>query len=122
MTYVALLNTLGSYERQFGSSTFGIRGTASLTKHDALTFDNLFSTNQSAVDASTYVVAPLTYLMNNDREKVEVSGIELTVRSVEEPKTATLERVWIDDPRPHAGRPVPAKVLMRTYRGGQARQ
>jgi hypothetical protein len=119
MTYVALLNTLGSYERQFGSSTFGIQGTATLVKHETLTFDNLFSTPQSAVDASTYVVAPLTYLMNNDREKVEVNGIDLNVRSIEEPKTATLERVWVDDARPRAGRQVPLKVLMRTYRGDE---
>ncbi|MGB7220361.1 MAG: SpoIVB peptidase S55 domain-containing protein [Vicinamibacterales bacterium] len=119
MTYVALLNTLGSYERQFGSATFGIRGTAALAKHEAITFNNLFSTAQSAVDASTYVVAPLAYLMNNDREKVQVDGIDLTVSSVEEPKTATLERVWIDDPRPRAGRPLALKVLMRTYRGDE---
>ncbi|OFW30336.1 MAG: hypothetical protein A3G76_03030 [Acidobacteria bacterium RIFCSPLOWO2_12_FULL_65_11] len=116
-TYVALLNTLGSYERQFGSATFGIKGTATLKGHDAIAFDNLFSSAQSALDVSTHVVAPLTYLMNNDFEKVEVDRIELTFASVEEPKTATLERVWIDDPRPRAGRQVPLKVLMRTYRG-----
>src|SRR5436305_408463 len=38
-------------------------------------------------------------------------------RISEEPKTATLERVWIDDPRPRAGRTVPLKILLRTYRG-----
>jgi hypothetical protein len=31
--------------------------------------------------------------------------------------TATLERVWLDDPRPRAGRTIPLKVLFRTYRG-----
>ena len=30
---------------------------------------------------------------------------------------ATLQRVWIDDQRPRAGRTVPLKVLLRTYRG-----
>jgi hypothetical protein len=28
-----------------------------------------------------------------------------------------LERVWLDDPRPRAGRSVPLKVMFRTYRG-----
>jgi hypothetical protein len=116
-TYVALLNTLGSYERQFGTSTFSVRGTASIRNHEAIRFDNFFSTAQSAVDVSTYIVAPVTYVMGNDFEKVEVDGIELTVASTEEPKTATLERVWIDDPRPRAGRQMPVKVLLRTYRG-----
>jgi hypothetical protein len=55
--------------------------------------------------------------MGNDYEKVEVEGLEMTIGTAEEPKTATLERVWLDDPRPRAGRTVPLKVLFRTYRG-----
>ena len=62
--------------------------------HDAIAFDDLFSTGQSATDASAYIVAPLTYLLSNDFEKVEVSGLDLTIVSTEERKTATLERVW----------------------------
>jgi SpoIVB peptidase S55 len=117
MTYAALLNTLSSYERQFGAATFSVRGLATVKDHEAITFDDLFSTNQSAMDASAYIVAPLTYLLGNDYEKVEVSGLELTIGSAEEPRKATLERAWIDDPRPRAGRTVPLKVLLRTYRG-----
>lgn len=117
MTYAAILNTLGSYERQFGSATFTVRGKATLKKHEAIAFDNIFSSAQPAMDASAYVVAPLTYLVGNDREKVEIEGIDVTIASAEEPKRATLERVWLDDPRPRAGRTVPLKVLLRTYRG-----
>jgi SpoIVB peptidase S55 len=117
MTYAALLNTLSSYERQFGASTFSVHGQATIKGHEAIAFDDLFSTGQSAMDASAYIVAPLTYLLGNDFEKVEVRGLDLTIGSTEEPKTAALERVWIDDPRPRAGRTVPLKILLRTYRG-----
>ena len=117
MTYAALLNTLSSYERQYGAATFSVHGQAMVKGHEAIAFDDLFSTGQSAMDASAYIVAPLTYLLGNDFEKVEVSGLDLTIGSTEEPKTATLERVWIDDPRPRAGRTVPLKILLRTYRG-----
>ena len=117
MTYAALLNTFESYERQYGAATFKVTGTATLKKHDAITFDNLFSSSQSAMDASAYIVAPLTYLMGNDREKIDIDGLNLTITSTEEPKTATVERVWLDDPRPRAGHTVPLKVLLRTYRG-----
>ena len=117
MTYAALLNTLSSYERQYGAATFSVRGQAMVKGHEAIAFDDLFSTGQSAMDASAYIVAPLTYLLGNDFEKVEVSGLDLTIGSTEEPRTATLERVWIDDPRPRAGRTVPLKILLRTYRG-----
>ncbi len=117
MTYATLLNTLSSYERQHGAATFSVHGQAMVKGHDAIAFDDLFSTGQSATDAAAYIVAPLTYLLSNDFEKVEVSGLDLTIVSTEERKTATLERVWIDDPRPRAGRTVPLKILLRTYRG-----
>jgi hypothetical protein len=117
MTYAALLNTLSSYERQYGAATFSVRGQAMVKGHEAIAFDDLFSTGQSAMDASAYIVAPLTYLLGNNFEKVEVNGLDLTIGSTEEPRTATLERVWLDDPRPRAGRTVPLKILLRTYRG-----
>jgi hypothetical protein len=117
MTYAALLNTLSSYERQFGAATFTVHGQATVANHEAIAFDDLFSTTQSAMDASAYIVAPLTYLLANDYEKVDVRAVDLTIGSADEPKTATIERAWIDDPRPRAGRTVPLKILLRTYRG-----
>lgn len=118
MTYSALLNTLSSYERQHGTATYAVHGEAVIKNHGAVTFDNLFSGGDSpSMGAASYVVAPLTALMSNDYESVEIERLDLTIRSAEEPRTATLERVWIDDPRPRAGRTVPLKVLLRTYRG-----
>jgi SpoIVB peptidase S55 len=119
MTYASILNTLGSYERQFGSATFTVRGSAKVKKHDAIAFNNIFSGDQAAMAAAAYVVGPVTYLMGNDYEKVDVEGVDITFATAEEPKTATLERVWLDDPRPRAGRTVPLKVLFRTYRGDE---
>jgi hypothetical protein len=115
--YVSVLNTLGSYERQAGVATFSVQGKANVRNHDAITFDNVFAGDQAAVGVAGYLIAPLTYLMNNDREKIDINGIDLNVTSAEEPKSATIERVWLDDPRPRPGRSVPVKVLLRTYRG-----
>mgnify|MGYP001580853561 CR=1 FL=1 len=79
--------------------------------------DLFFSGDSPSMGAATYIVAPITALLGNDHERVEIDALELTVKSAEEPKTARLERVWLDDPRPRAGRTVPLKVLLRTYRG-----
>jgi len=119
MSYASLLNTLGSYERQFGSASFVVRGTAKVKKHEAIAFNNLFSGDQALTNLAAYVVAPVTYLMGNDYEKVDVEGVDVTIATTEEPKTGVLERVWLDDPRPRAGRTVPLKVLFRTYRGDE---
>ena len=117
MTYATILNTASSYERQFGTSTFRVRGTAKIKKHDPIAFNNLFAGEQASMGAAAYIVAPITYLVGNDFEKVQLESIDITLSTAEEPKTATLERVWLDDPRPRAGRTVPLKMLLRTYRG-----
>jgi len=117
MTYASIANTLQSYERQFESATFAVKGTVKVKNHESVTFDNLFSGEQALTAASAYVVAPMTYLVGNDYERVDVEGLTLSITTTEEPKTATLERVWLDDPRPRAGRKAPLKVLFRTYRG-----
>jgi SpoIVB peptidase S55 len=120
MTYASIVNTLASYERQFGSATFTVRGKAKLKKHEEITFDNLFSGGDSpSTGAAAYIVSPITALIGNDYERVDLEGLDLTIASTEEPKTAILERVWLDDPRPRAGRTVPLKVLLRTYRGDE---
>jgi hypothetical protein len=38
-------------------------------------------------------------------------------KPVETSRTSTIERVWLDELRPRAGRTVPLKVLTRSYRG-----
>src|SRR5213595_3441196 len=89
-----------------------------LNKYEEITFDNLFSGGDSpSIGAAAYIVSPITALIGNDYEKVDLEGLDLTINSTEEPRTAILERVWLDDPRPRAGRAVPLKVLLRTYRG-----
>jgi len=117
MTYATVLNSLGSYERQYGAMTFSVKGKTTLSKHDPITYDNVFSGDQAPINAAAYLVAPITYLLGNDYEKVDVESIDIDINTVEEPKTATLERVWVDDPRPRPGKSVPLKVMLRTYRG-----
>jgi SpoIVB peptidase S55 len=117
MAYASVLNTLNSYERQYGATTFQIRGSARVKRHEAIEFNNLISGDQAAMNAAAYLIAPITYLLGNEYEKVDLEGVDVTIGTTEEPKTATLERVWLDDPRPRAGKSVPLKVLFRTYRG-----
>jgi hypothetical protein len=117
MAAAAISNTLASYERQYGSSTFYVRGAAKVSGHEAVTFNNVFSGDQPSINASTFIAAPIAALLGNDYEKITIDSIDLAIGSSEEAKTATLERVWLDDQRPRAGRTAPLKVLLRTRRG-----
>lgn len=117
MAAATISNTLASYERQYGTSTFYVRGAAKVSGHEAVAFDNVFSGDQPSINASTFIAAPIAALLGNDYEKVTLESIDLTIGSSEESKTATLERVWLDDQRPRAGRTAPLKILLRTRRG-----
>ncbi len=117
MTYASILNTLGSYERQYGAATFSVKGTATLKGHGEIHFEDMFTGDQPSVGAAAYIVGPLTFLLKNDYEPVEIQGLNISITSTEEPRTARLERVWLDGVRPRPGATVPLKVLLRTYRG-----
>jgi len=117
LAYLSILNTLQSYERQNGVASYAVKGTASVKKYGNLTFEDLFSGEQPSASASASVVAPLNFLLRNSFEDIEIEGLNLEIDASEQPRSATLERVWIDGARPKPGSTVALKVLLRSYRG-----
>jgi SpoIVB peptidase S55 len=116
-TYASILSTLTSYERETGAATFNIKGTMNVKSHGEVKIEDLFSGNSASLSTAGSVMAPLTFLLGNDFEPIEIEAVDLTIQSTEQPRTATIERVWLDGVRARPGRTVPLKVLMRTYRG-----
>jgi hypothetical protein len=116
-TYASILSTLTSYERETGAATFNIKGTMNVKSHGEVKIEDMFSGNGASLNTAGSVMAPLTFLLDNDFEPINIESVDLTIQSTEQPRTATIERVWLDGVRPRAGRTVPLKVLMRTYRG-----
>jgi hypothetical protein len=117
LTYVAIFNTLGNYERQFGPVTFTVKGTASFDRHQDLAFEDIFTGDATIPSASAYVAGPITMLLANDIEPITMKSVDVTVTATEQSRSATIERVWLDEVHPRAGRTVPLKVLTRSYRG-----
>ena len=116
-TYASILSTLTSYERETGAATFSIKGTMNVKSHGEVKIEDLFSGNSASMNTAGSIMAPLTFLLDNDFEPIQIEAVDLTIQSTEQPRTATIERVWLDGVRARAGRTVPLKVLMRTYRG-----
>jgi hypothetical protein len=119
LTYVALFNTLGNYERQYGDMTYTVKGKATFDKHADLAYEDIFTGDNTITSASAYVAGPITMLLGNDVEKVALKSVELSITAAEESRSATIERVWLDEVRPRAGRTVALKVLTRNYRGAE---
>ena len=117
LAYVALFNTLTSYERQFGAATVSIKSKATIKGHGALALEDVFAGESPLLGASAAVAAPLAMVLTNDIEPVALESLDVTVTTTESPRTAQIERVWLDDIRPRVGRTVPLKILTRSYRG-----
>ena len=117
LAYLSIVNTLTSYERQNGAASYVVRGTASVKNYGDVAFEDLFSGDQPSIGAAAYVVAPINFLLRNAFEDVELEGLQLEIDASEQPRSATLERVWVDGTRIKAGTKVDLKVLVRTYRG-----
>ena len=117
IAYVAMFNTLASYERQFGASTIGVKSRARIKGHADLSVEDVFTGDSPILGAATAVAGPMTMLLGNDIEPITLEGLDVTITTAETPRRVTIERVWLDDIRPRAGRTTPLKILTRSYRG-----
>jgi SpoIVB peptidase S55 len=117
IAYVAMFNTLSSYERQFGAASFSIRSRARIKGHGDLSLDDVFTGDSAMLGASSALAGPLSMLLANDLEPITLEGLDIAVTSSEVPRSVSIERVWLDEIRPRAGRTTPLKILTRSYRG-----
>ena len=120
LTFLAVTNSLISYERQVGSATFGIKGSARVAGHGTITYEDVVTGPDAVSAAASYVAGPVAALMSNTLEPVRFEGLDLAIEASEQPRSATLERVWLDEPRPRSGQIVTLKMLTRAY-GGEER-
>ena len=119
LAYTAMLNTLFTHSREVGAATYVVRGRAELAGHPPAAFEETFSGDSATVLAALYVSGPLTALVNNGFEPVTVEGIEVSITAYDDVRTAELERIWLDNPRPRAGDTVPLHLVARTHRGAE---
>ncbi len=119
LTYLSVANVLTSYERGAGPASYAIRGSASIRTQGELSFEDIFSGDQPASAASAYVAGPLTALLKNSGEPVDVEKIALTIDATEQPRSARIERVWLDTTRPRAGQRATLHVAMRSVSGSE---
>ena len=117
LAYNAMLNTLFSHSRQTGAATYAVRGEVTLADHPTARFEETFAGNAATVLASAYVAGPLTALVDNGLESVTVERVDVSVTARDGTRTAELERVWLDDPRPRRGRTAPLRLAIRSRDG-----
>ena len=117
LTFASIANTLQAYEREFGVATFSVRGTAQVKGHDPIAIDDVFAGDSPAIGAAASISGPLSLLLRNERQPVQIDGVDIAIHSFEEPRTAAIERVWLDRREPRRGEKLGVHVVTRSYRG-----
>jgi hypothetical protein len=118
LTYVSLLSVLQGNERAFGTSTVRLDARVFLSGGRQVRIEDLFTEGQPSLQAAALVAAPISYLLNNDFEKVRMEKLEVEVSSMETVQSASLHRIWLERVAPlRPGATATLKVQLRTWRG-----
>ncbi len=117
LTYTGVLNTFFSWTREVGASTYEVSGVARLRGHDDVGFRNVFTGDTAGISAALSTAVPLTALLANAFEPIDLERVDITIAFYEERRVATLQRVWVDADRLRAGDTVPVKIASRTAAG-----
>lgn len=117
LTYTGVLSTLRSWTRELGASTYAVAAATRVRGHADVTFEDVYSGETALVSAAGAIANPLTTLLNNAIAPVDLDGIAVGITAWERPRTAAIERVWLDAPRVAAGETIRLHVLARSFRG-----
>ena len=106
LTYSSVVNVLTSYEREFGHRELRRQGHGALVEqHGDVAFEDLFTGDSPSIGAAGYVAGPMTFLLTNDYEPVEIDELDSDDRvrriTAHGDARARLDRRRRSEARPH---------------------
>jgi hypothetical protein len=92
---LALTSALGATERQVGTSTLNLKAHIRMAGGQSVELEDILSSEVGTANmAGATVAAPLAMLMSSGFPDLKVQDIDLSVESLDEKRTATIEQVW----------------------------
>ena len=92
---IALVSALGSTERMVGPSTLQVKGQIHLSTGDSVNLEDVVSADINAANAASFAVStPLSHVLSSGFTDLSVKGIDVSVVSLNELRTATVDQVW----------------------------
>jgi hypothetical protein len=114
---IAVYNAAVAQERSVGDSTVEVVGEISIKGQQPVRLERRFTGGQATQFVASSVAAPVAALMKSRFDDLEITGIDLNLRSTDGSKTAVLERMSIDRTRVAAGETVEVQAYARTNAG-----
>ena len=117
-SYVAILNSLISYQRQAGVLSIDATGDLSFGANGRVSIDDAFTGDAALTAAATTLTAPIVAAAANEFRSVMPDKLDLSLRVSELQQSTTIERAWLDTTKPKFGATLSLQVQLRDYRGG----
>jgi hypothetical protein len=116
---MSLLTLLGAEARAVGDLTLEMQADLYLDSGQSIRLENMFSGDFDAAvqDVAGLMTAAVFFLTSNEFKNVGLHRIDLALRTAEQPRFGTLERVWLDKYEAAPGETITVKVYFRTFRG-----
>jgi hypothetical protein len=117
---MTLSSILSGEGRSIGDLSYGLEGDVYLDNGASVHLEDLFSGNLDAAGTglSGLLTAVVYFLDNNEFQPVGIHRISLNIRSMEEARFSSLERVWLDKYEVAPGERIRVKLYCRAF-GGQ---
>lgn len=115
--YVAILNSLMTYQQQSGVTTITAKGTVTFDGLGMLSIDDAFTGDQAISFAAASAMNPIGAMAGNSFRPTLPRALDLTLHVSETEEYSTIERIWLDTTRPTLGGTHTLHVMLRQYRG-----
>ena len=116
-SFVAVQNSLTSYERQNGVLTINVTGNMSFGAAGSVAVDDMYSGDNALTLAAAAATGPIGVAATNEFRAMLPESVDLRFKVIERQESSTIERVWLDTTRPKFGGTYTLQVLLRNYRG-----
>lgn len=114
---ITVYNSAVAQERSMGDSTVEVTGEIKVKGQNPVKINRRFAGGQATQFAAASVAVPVNALMRSRFDGMEISGIELNLKSDDGSKTAVLEKMSIDRTQVRAGETVEIQAFARTNTG-----
>lgn len=114
---IGIYNALVSNERGMGDSTVEIDSTISLKDQKSVKMGSRFSGSSAVSSAALSVALPVNAILTSRFDDVDITGIDVVLKSFDGSKNANLERISIDRAEVRAGETIELNAFIRTDTG-----
>jgi hypothetical protein len=120
---ITLVSALGSTERMVGPATLQVKGQIHLSTGDSVNLEDVVSGDINAANAASFAVStPLSHVLSSGFAGLSVKGVDVSVVSLNELRTATLDQVWSTQLEVRPGDHIEVTAVLRMPSGESVTQ